>query len=141
MDQIDKSEILPGAMELVREIQKDKGWKQALASSSKNAKLILNKLDLTKYFDAVVDGSETEKAKPDPALFLLAAKKLGLPTDDVVVVEDAESGVAAARAGKMKVIGLGDPKILVGADLVLKDLSQIDLSGIGRLFSKAAASR
>ncbi|OGR87203.1 MAG: beta-phosphoglucomutase [Elusimicrobia bacterium RIFCSPLOWO2_01_FULL_60_11] len=139
--QIDKSEILPGAMELVREIQKDKGWKQALASSSKNAKLILNKLDLTKYFDAVVDGSETEKAKPDPALFLLAAKKLGLPTDDVVVVEDAESGVAAARAGKMKVIGLGDPKILVGADLVLKDLSQIDLSGIGRLFSKAAASR
>ena len=51
------------------------------------------------------------------------------------------SSYAAARAGKMKVIGLGDPKILVGADLVLKDLSQIDLSGIGRLFSKAAASR
>lgn len=139
--QIDRSEILPGALELVVEIQKAKGWKQALASSSKNAKLILSKLDLTKYFDAVVDGTETDQTKPDPALFLLAAKKLGLSTDQVVVVEDAESGVQAAKAGKMRVIGIGDPGILIGADLVLKDLSQINLAGIGRLFSKAAASR
>ncbi|MFH1367617.1 MAG: beta-phosphoglucomutase [Elusimicrobiota bacterium] len=133
---IDRSEILPGAMKMIESIKQKNGWKQALASSSKNARLVLNKLDIDKYFNAIVDGSETERAKPDPELFLKAASRMGLTKDDVVVVEDAESGVEAAKRGGMLCIGLGDPKILGKADVVVKDLSYIDIEKIERLFVK-----
>ena len=131
---IDRGEILPGALEIIKAIKKDGSWKQALASSSKNARLVLKKLDIDGYFDAIVDGTETERAKPDPELFLKAASIMGLSADEVVVVEDAESGIEAAKRGKMLAIGLGDPKILGKADLVVKDLSFIDINAIEKLF-------
>jgi len=136
VSQIDRSEMLPGALELIEEISKNKGWKQALASSSKNARAVLKKLDIEKYFAAVVDGTETRKTKPDPELFLKAASRLGLTSNDVVVFEDAESGVRAAKSGGMLVIGVGDRKILHEADLIIKDLSEIDIAAIEKLFKK-----
>ena len=137
VDNIGRGEMLPGALELIEELDKAKGWKQALASSSKNAKRILKKLDIDKYFEAVVDGTETKKTKPDPELFLKAASGLGLATDKVVVFEDAESGVRAAKSGGMLVVGLGDRKILHEADLVIKDLSEVNIAAIERLFKTA----
>ncbi|MDP3787356.1 MAG: beta-phosphoglucomutase [Candidatus Omnitrophota bacterium] len=134
VSRIDRSQILPGALELIEEIHKAKDWKQALASSSKNARTVLKKLDIEKYFDAAVDGTETKKTKPDPELFLKAASRLGLTSDNVVVFEDAESGVRAAKSGGMLVVGVGDRKILHEADLVIKDLSEIDIAGIEKLF-------
>ncbi|MDP2942578.1 MAG: beta-phosphoglucomutase [Candidatus Omnitrophota bacterium] len=136
VSRIDRTEILPGALELIEEIHKAKDWKQALASSSKNARIVLKKLGIEKYFDAVVDGAETKKTKPDPELFLKAASRLGLTTDNVVVFEDAESGVRAAKSGGMLVVGVGDRKILHEADAVIKDLSEIDIAGIEKLFKK-----
>ena len=134
VSRIDRTEILPGALELIEEIHKAKDWKQALASSSKNARVVLKKLGIEKYFDAVVDGTETKKTKPDPELFLKAASRLGLTPDNVVVFEDAESGVRAAKSGGMLVVGVGDRKILHEAVLVIKDLSEIDIAGIEKLF-------
>lgn len=136
IQQIDRSEMLPGALRLIEAISQASGWKQALASSSKNAKFILKKLDIEKYFSGIVDGNDTEKTKPDPDLFLIAAKKIGVPPSHAIVFEDAESGVQAAKSGKFLAVGLGDPKILRGADLVVKDLSEMDLSKMERLFSK-----
>ena len=133
VSRIDRIEILPGALELIEEIHNAKDWKQALASSSKNARVVLKKLCIEKYFDAVVDGTETKKTKPDPELFLKAASHLGLTADKVVVFEDAESGVRAAKSGGMLVVGVGDRKILHEADLVIKDLSEIDIAGIEKL--------
>lgn len=136
VSRIDRTEILPGALELIEEIHKAKDWKQALASSSKNARIVLKKLGIEKYFDAVVDGTETKKTKPDPELFLKAASRLGLTSDDVVVFEDAESGVRAAKNGKMLVVGVGDRDILREADTIVKDLSEINIAAIEKLFKK-----
>lgn len=133
---IDRSELLPGALERMEEFDRAAEWKQALASSSKNGRLILDRLGITDYFDAVVDGNDIEKTKPDPEVFVKAAQRLGLPADRVVVVEDAEAGVRAAKTAGMKTIGIGRPDVLGEADLVVSDLSEVDLARIDALFKQ-----
>lgn len=78
----------------------------AIGSSSKNAKLILEKLGLSDYFDAVSDGTNITKSKPDPEVFLKAAQALGLETKECLVVEDAKAGIEAAQAGGFDSAGL-----------------------------------
>lgn len=76
------------------------GIKTAVGSSSRNAKLILKKTDLRKYFDAVSDGTNISKPKPDPEVFLKASRFIGIEPKDCIVVEDAVAGIdAAANAG------------------------------------------
>ena len=98
--------ILPGAAETVARL-KETGVKTAVASSSENASCILRQLKLTPLFDAVVDGQETEKGKPDPEVFLLAARKLRAPTSECLVVENTAAGLEAARQAGMKALALG----------------------------------
>lgn len=85
-----------------------RGLKLAVGSSSKNAKFILQRIGLSDYFDAVSDGTNISKSKPDPEVFLKAAEYLGLTPSDCLVVEDAVSGVEAAHAGGMKAATVGD---------------------------------
>ncbi len=85
-----------------------KGYKLAIGSSSKNARFILQKLGITEIFHEIVDGTDIEKSKPDPEVFLKAAAKLGLDVKDCVVVEDAIAGIKAGLAGGFQVIGIGD---------------------------------
>ena len=99
-------DVLPGAMELLEEL-KTKGVKVAIASSSRNAPTILERIGLDGYFDATADGNDITRSKPDPQVFLLAAERLGLHAEECLVVEDAEAGVEAALAGGMKVLGVG----------------------------------
>ena len=84
------------------------GVKLAIGSSSKNAKFILKKLGLGDYFDAVSDGTNITKSKPDPEVFLKAAEMLSIPPEECLVVEDALSGVDAALKAKMSVATVGD---------------------------------
>ena len=84
------------------------GVKLAIGSSSKNAKFILKKLGLGDYFDAVSDGTNITKSKPDPEVFLKAADMLSIPPEECLVVEDALSGVDAALKAKMSVATVGD---------------------------------
>jgi len=84
------------------------GLKLAIGSSSKNAGLILDKIGLGDFFDALCDGNDITHSKPDPEVFLKAATYLGLPAADCVVVEDALAGVEAARRAGMKVFAMGD---------------------------------
>ncbi|MBN1269354.1 MAG: beta-phosphoglucomutase [Kiritimatiellae bacterium] len=134
ISRIERDELLPGALDLIAAIRASQDWKQALASSSKNSRLILERLDIGKYFDAVVDGNDIVETKPNPEIFIKAAARLGLPSDRVVVVEDAESGVRAAKAAGMLAIGLGRPEVLGEADLVVSDLAHVTLEGIAELF-------
>lgn len=127
---LDRQDLLPGALALLREIHVANGWKQALASASKNAPLILEKLGIDIYFDAVVDGHGFTHSKPHPEVFQKAAAKLGLPSDRLVVIEDALQGVQAAKTAGMLVIGIGDPMVLSGADRVVRDLSEMVLADI-----------
>ena len=85
-----------------------RGLKLAVGSSSKNAKFILQRVGLSDYFDAVSDGTNISRSKPDPEVFLKAAEYLGLAPSDCLVVEDAVSGVEAAHAGGMKAATVGD---------------------------------
>ncbi|WP_321309062.1 beta-phosphoglucomutase [Marinifilum fragile] len=111
-------EILPGVKDFFNEL-KAKGIKIALGSASKNAMTILNQLELTDYFDAVVDGTHVSNAKPDPEVFLKGADLLGVSPSECVVFEDAEAGVEAAINGNMKCVGIGSPDVLGKANIVV----------------------
>lgn len=84
------------------------GKKLAIGSSSKNARFILGQLGLENYFDAVSDGTNIAKSKPDPEVFQKAAEFLGMRAEECLVVEDAEAGVLAAYRGGFKSAGLGE---------------------------------
>ena len=84
-----------------------KGYRLAVGSSSKNSRFILEKTELTNYFDAIVDGNDIQRSKPDPEVFLKAAEFMGADPLRCAVVEDAEAGLIAARDGGMLPIAIG----------------------------------
>ena len=118
-----KDEILPGSRELLMELRK-KGIKTALGSASKNARQILDSLKITDLFDVIIDGTNTSKAKPDPEVFVLGAKTLGIDPAECVVFEDAQAGIEAAIKAGMTAIGVGSAENLTGASLYVKDLEE-----------------
>jgi beta-phosphoglucomutase len=124
IDQLDESEILPGAKEYLLRL-KIAGIKIALASASKNARVILSRLNICELFDAIVDGNMVSKAKPDPEVFLCAARDLCVDPTQCIVFEDAEAGLKAAKRAGMKAIGIGRKETLKSADQVFKSLAQV----------------
>ena len=86
---------------------RQRGYLLAIGSSSKNAKFILERIGLGSFFDAVADGTDITQSKPDPEVFVCAAKKLRLSPADCAVVEDAKAGIQAAKAGGMLAFALG----------------------------------
>lgn len=108
-----------------------------MASSSRNAPLILEKLGLAALLDAVVDGGMISRSKPDPEVFLTAARLLGLPPGRCAVVEDAASGIEAARRGGFRAIAYtGGERRLPGADAEISSLDQLPA-----LFGRGGAGR
>jgi len=118
-------EVLPGAREFLTDCRNN-NLGIGLGSASKNATTILNLLQITHLFDAIIDGNKVTKAKPDPEVFLTGARELGVLPQNCVVFEDAKAGIEAAIAANMFSVGIGDPVILGKANFVtsgLKDLS------------------
>ena len=111
-------EILPGVVDFLTMLS-SKGIKIALGSASKNAMLILERVQLQSYFDAVIDGNKALKAKPDPQVFLLAANELKQAPASCVVFEDAAAGIEAAKAAGMRCVGIGSADVLNQADKVV----------------------
>jgi beta-phosphoglucomutase len=124
---LDETALLPGAKNYLLRLKKN-GIRIALGSASKNAPLILGRLNIADLFDAVIDGNNVSKAKPDPEVFLKGATALGLAPEQCVVFEDALAGIEAAKNGGMKVIGVGKPELLPGADLYVTSLASFDQS-------------
>ncbi|MGL2962295.1 beta-phosphoglucomutase [Flavobacterium sp. RSB2_4_14] len=129
---MDQSEILPGVMPILEYI---KGKEQliALGSASKNAKPILEKTGIVNLFDAVVDGNDVSNAKPDPEVFLRAAKMLHTSNENSIVFEDSVAGIQAANTANMISVGIGDKKILYEAKYIFKDFTFMDVSFIETL--------
>jgi beta-phosphoglucomutase len=127
IEEMDASEILPDVPKVLNYL-KDKNIPIGLGSASKNAKPILEKVNLLSYFDVIVDGNNVTKAKPDPEVFLMAAQQLGVPAENCIVFEDAVAGIQAANAAKMISIGIGDARILSEAKFNFSDFMQIELS-------------
>lgn len=121
LDQLTANELLPGVMEILETLKKE-NIAIAIGSSSKNAKKILKKIDLLDYFDAISDGTDISKSKPDPEVFLIAAEKLGLSPYHCAVVEDAHSGIEAAKAAGMLAFATGDAKSSTLKDADFEDL-------------------
>jgi beta-phosphoglucomutase len=119
--------LLPGARELLAEIRAA-GLKSAVVSSSKNAPLAIDRLQIGALVDVLVDGREPVPTKPAPDLFLVAARKLGMEPEVCVVVEDAEAGVQAGLAGGMRTVGLGPLERVGIATLVLPSLEGVRLA-------------
>jgi beta-phosphoglucomutase len=117
-------DILPGVIPFIKSI-KNSNIKIALGSASKNSMLILNKLNLTNYFDAIIDGTKVSKAKPDPEVFLKGAEALKVLPCQCIVFEDAEAGVEAAINAGMHCIGIGSENILKKADLIFSGFTDI----------------
>lgn len=124
IEKIDERQLLPGAVEYLQEL-KNTGVKVALGSGSKNARVILKNTRIYDAFDAVIDGNKVTKAKPDPQVFLLAAKELSLPPRDCVVFEDAEAGIEAAKSAGMHCVAIGSCDTLSGADAYSTGLNGI----------------
>ena len=125
IQEMDRTEILPGVLTIL-DFAKDNNVPVSLGSASKNAQLILKKLDLLPYFDSIVDGTYVTLSKPNPEVFLLEAKNLNIPANQCVVFEDAAAGVAAAKAAQMVAVGIGDAKELAAADYLFDSLESID---------------
>lgn len=125
-------EIFPGVKQLLTEL-KAKGIKVGLASSSKNAKTIIQILHIQNEFDVVVDGTMITHSKPDPEIFLLAASRLGIDPKDCLVFEDAEAGVEAALAAGMKCVGVGSKDQLGKADEIVSKTGDFKISSLKNL--------
>lgn len=121
--------ILPGIIVFLDELEA-KGIKKAIGSSSKNAKHILESIDLTQRFGAIVDGASVDKTKPHPEVFLKGAKALGVDPSACIVFEDAASGVEAANRGGMWSVGVGDEQYLSDADAVIPSFKNMTLNKI-----------
>lgn len=126
IEEMDESEILPGAAEIITQA-KDLGLKISLGSASKNSRKILECVQLINEFDAIVDGTVVSASKPDPEVFLTGAKSLGLFPTECLVFEDAQAGVEAALNGEMKVVGIGTYEVLGRAHLVFPHLEGVRL--------------
>jgi beta-phosphoglucomutase len=107
------------------EALRERGYLLAVGSSSRNTPLILKQIGLDRFFDAVADGNDITRSKPDPEVFLLAAKRLGLEPEQCLVIEDAEAGIEAARRGGMAAAAIGYAADLGLGDCQLKKLSDL----------------
>jgi beta-phosphoglucomutase len=125
-------EIFPGVKLLIKEMR-ELGIKTALASSSKNAKTVIQLLHIRNEFDVVVDGTMITHTKPHPEIFLLAADRLGVEPEACLVFEDAEAGVEAALAAGMKCVGVGSPVMLKEANRIVSTTSEFQIAELNSL--------
>lgn len=126
LNKLSPNDILPGVINLLLSL-KAMEIKVAIGSSSKNTPFILEQIGLASCFETIADGNSITNSKPDPEVFLLAAKKLGVAPEECVVIEDAQAGIDAAIAAGMLAVGVGTAASCVNAHLKLKDLSNLNI--------------
>jgi beta-phosphoglucomutase len=129
---LDTSDILLGVQDFLVELRSKK-QPIALGSASKNARPILEKLQIIDLFDIIVDGTNVTKAKPDPEVFLSACEQLRMAAGDSIVFEDSVAGVQAANNAGMLSIGLGDAQTLHEAAVVFKSFTDMPADYINTL--------
>ena len=122
--EIDEEDILPGVQEFL-ELLKFRGLATAIASTSDNTSIILELTGLKKYFDVVIDGYTVRAPKPDPEVYMVTAKSLGIPARECAIFEDSRAGVLSGKEAGMKVIAVSERPILEADKWIrsLKDLS------------------
>lgn len=135
INEMEKDEILPDVPKILNYIQ-EQNQGIALGSASKNAKMILKKIGLLETFEHIVDGNDVVKGKPNPEVFLKAAKLLSIEPKNCIVFEDSLAGIQAANTAGMLSIGIGEENVLGEADYVFKDFTEISTSFIETIIKK-----
>ena len=129
LTELSSDEILPGACEFA-EAARAAGLKLAVGSSSRNTPFILKKIGLDTYFDAVADGNDIERSKPDPQVFQIAAERVDRAPAECLVIEDAAAGVEAAIAGGMYALAVGEAAGHTKAHYSATGLAEINLENL-----------
>ena len=124
LKQMSPEDLSEEVLKTLRELRK-RGYRLAIGSSSKNAKFILKQIGLEGFFDAVSDGTNIQRSKPDPEVFLKAAEMLGLLPQECLVVEDAEAGIDAAQAGNFHHAGIGSAAGYAKTEYRLKSFADL----------------
>jgi beta-phosphoglucomutase len=137
LSELTEADLLPGVLPLLQEL-KAAGLKIGIGSASKNAREVVRRLGIASFIDAYSDGHVVERSKPAPDVFLAAAELLAVPPEACLVVEDAESGIEAAHAAGMHVIGVGPLPRVEAADLPIESLACLTLGGIWAAFEGPA---
>lgn len=132
---ISPSDILPGIKELLVAI-KANGLKLGLASASKNAFTVMESLGLKDDFDVIVDAKTVRNGKPDPEVFLTAARLLDVNPESCIGVEDAVAGVQAIKAAGMYAVAIGSEESFPLADVVYRETGELSFEKIKELFNK-----
>ncbi|HRS17992.1 MAG TPA: beta-phosphoglucomutase, partial [Bacteroidales bacterium] len=132
IEHISPQDVFPGVIEFLTDLRAN-GFKMAIGSASKNAPLLLEKMQIAHYFDAIVDGNTIEKAKPNPEVFLKGAQQLGIAPSACVVFEDALSGVQAAKSAGMYCIGVGSKEHLTLADECISSFTEMTVERIKQI--------
>jgi beta-phosphoglucomutase/alpha,alpha-trehalose phosphorylase len=134
VESMSPADLFPGVLPLFSSL-KAAGVKTALASASKNAALVLQKLCIPDLFDYVADSNLIKNGKPDPEIFLTCAQALGVKPERCIGVEDAPAGVTAIKAAGMFALGIGAPQALTQADLVIPAVSALNQPLLTKLLS------
>ncbi|MGV0756348.1 beta-phosphoglucomutase [Empedobacter brevis] len=124
INKMDDSEILTGVMNVLNFL-KENNQPIVLGSASKNARPILEKVNILHYFDDIVDGNDVSNAKPDPEVFIVGAKKANQPNENAIVFEDSVAGIQAANIAGMISVGIGEPSVLNEAKYNFNNFTEI----------------
>lgn len=137
---ITPGDLAPGALDLLHQL-KATGIMVVLGSASRNSRAVLQGLGILGEFDAIADGHSFTRSKPDPDVFLTAARLAGVRPGDCVVVEDAEAGIAAALAGGFTAVGIGRRASLRRAHLCVESLAELSPAALRKLHRRVQAGR
>ena len=135
VSKMDKSEILPRVEEVLQFLKTNNQY-IVLGSASKNARPILEKVNILHYFDALVDGNDVTNAKPDPEVFLQGANQVQVDYKNAIVFEDSVAGIQAANLAGMTSVGIGEKEILHESNFCFRDFTEMSNDFIMQLINK-----
>lgn len=129
LEHLTTEDVLPGVVPLLQQAQA-RHIPCAVASASKNAPLILEKLGVRAYFATIVDPESLSKGKPDPEIFLAAADSIGVLPQNAIGFEDAQSGIDGLKAAGIYAVGLSASQPLIGADMQVSEMTELSVDAL-----------
>ena len=134
LERMSRHDLLPGVLDLLRELQAAK-ISTGVASSSRNARMIISRLGINDLFQVICDGNDVEKSKPHPDVFLCAALKLDVRPENCIAIEDGEAGIQAGLAAGMCVLGVGQNQFIHAAHAAFPSLENVKFADLRAIYA------
>ncbi|UOE60681.1 beta-phosphoglucomutase [Priestia filamentosa] len=132
---LDEKVVLPGIQVFLGELKK-RGIPTAVASSSSNAPYLIEKIGLSSYFDHIVDVTKIKKGKPNPEIFLTAARQLQIPPQDCIAIEDGRAGLEGIQKANMFSVGVGEDEMMKNADLYVEKTEELTFEKLAKSYDE-----